>query len=452
MSAEVVEKALAKSTADEAVVIATSSSSVNLRWANSTLTTNGSTRDHSVIVVSIINRAFGVRAGTSFDDNAIEDLVRLSEADARSASAADDFSPLIKGEPDSGFAADADHTSAQVFDAFAQDLGKRFENATDDLRLFGFAKHDISTVWLGTSTGLRKRHSQPSGMIDWTAKSGHPRGSAWYGQATEDFSDIDVAQTVDELSKRLSWAKSSIDLPAGRYETLLPPAAVADLMIYAYWSASGRDAAEGRSAFSKPGGGTRVGERLAESALQLRSDPHDSELACLPFAVAGSSSSMSSVFDNGMSLRPTHWIKGGLLDSFIESRRGATERGVVATPAIDNLILDTAGTKSLDQMVATTERGLLVTCLWYIREVDPRRLLLTGLTRDGVYLVEDGEIKGAVNNFRWNESPLELLGRISEAGRSVRTLPREWNDFFRNTRMPALRIPDFNMSTVSPAN
>ena len=103
-------------------------------------------------------------------------------------------------------------------------------------------------------------------------------------------------------------------------------------------------------------------------------------------------------------------------------------------------------------MIASTERGLLVTCLWYIREVDPQTLLLTGLTRDGVYLIEDGQVVGAVNNFRFNESPVDLLGRVSEAGATVATMSREWGDYFSRTAMPALRVPDFNMSTVSAAS
>lgn len=102
--------------------------------------------------------------------------------------------------------------------------------------------------------------------------------------------------------------------------------------------------------------------------------------------------------------------------------------------------------------MAGTERGLLLTCLWYIREVDPERLLLTGLTRDGVYLVENGQVTGTVNNFRFNESPLELLGRISEVGRTEKVLCREWNDYFNRTAMPPVRVPDFNMSTVSQAS
>jgi predicted Zn-dependent protease len=123
------------------------------------------------------------------------------------------------------------------------------------------------------------------------------------------------------------------------------------------------------------------------------------------------------------------------------------------TPIIDNLIVEAAdGQGNLDAVVSGVERGLLLTTLWYIREVDPQTLLLTGLTRDGVYLVENGEVVGVVNNFRFNESPIELLKRVTHASKSELTLPREWNDFFTRTAMPALRVADFNMSTVSQAS
>ena len=111
----------------------------------------------------------------------------------------------------------------------------------------------------------------------------------------------------------------------------------------------------------------------------------------------------------------------------------------------------TGGSASMDEMIASTERGLLLTTLWYIREVDPTTLLLTGLTRDGVYLVEDGKVTAAVNNFRFNESPLDLLRRATQAGIAEPTLPREWGDWATRASMPSLRIPDFHMSSVSQA-
>jgi predicted Zn-dependent protease len=155
------------------------------------------------------------------------------------------------------------------------------------------------------------------------------------------------------------------------------------------------------------------------------------------------------VFDNGLPLAATEWLSAGTLTHLTATRHGAALTGLPVAPAIGNLILEGGTDRSLEEMVAGTERGLLLTCLWYIREVDPATLLLTGLTRDGVYLVENGEVTGEVNNFRFNESPVDLLGRATEAGRTERTLPREWSDWFTRAAMPPLRVPDFNMSSVS---
>ena len=169
--------------------------------------------------------------------------------------------------------------------------------------------------------------------------------------------------------------------------------------------------------------------------------------------MASSSGDDQSVFDNGLPLARTDWISGGTLTALRQTRETAALTGQPVTPEIDNLVLEVDdGTGSADDLVAGTERGLLLTCLWYIRAVDPQTLLLTGLTRDGVYLVENGEITGAVNNFRFNESPVDLLRRFTHASATVPAFSREWgDDYFSRTAMPALRVPDFNMSSVSQA-
>jgi predicted Zn-dependent protease len=345
----------------------------------------------------------------------------------------------------------------RVFGGFAPALGDAFDRARSaGLLLFGFAEHALGTTYLGSSTGLRRRHVQPTGRVEVNGKSTDPRGSAWVGRQTRDFTDVDVPALDAELRRRLGWSRRSVDLPAGRYETLLPPTAVADLMLPLYWSAGARDADEGRTVFSRAGGGTRIGERLASLPVTLRSDPAAPGLECAPFTVAAASGGgLQSVFDNGQPIRPTEWIRAGELAEMIRTRSWAAKTGAEPASPIDNLILDSpagAAARALDDMVAATRRGLLLTCLWYVRVVDPQTLLLTGLTRDGVYLVEDGEVTGAVNNFRWNESPVDLLGRIAEAGPTERCLPREWNEYLSRTAMPTLRIGDFNMSTVSQAS
>ncbi|MFI8765829.1 metallopeptidase TldD-related protein [Streptomyces sp. R-07] len=452
---EIVERALELSRADGCVVIADEESSANLRWAGNALTTNGVTRGRTLTVIATVDGAQGTASGVvsrsavTADD--LEPLVRAAEAAARAAGPAEDAQPLVGGVPASPDFTDAPaETSSAVFTDFAPALGEAFARARAGGReLYGFANHELTSSYLGTSTGLRLRHDQPNGTLELNAKSPDRSRSAWAGRSTRDFKDVDPAALDAELATRLGWAERRIELPAGRYETLLPPTAVADLMIYQLWSSTARDAVEGRTVFSKPGGGTRLGETLSPLPLTLRSDPNEPGLESSPFVIAHSSGDDSSVFDNGLPVGPVDWVKAGSLAHLITTRHTAGLTGLPVAPGAGNLILDGGGERSLEEMVAATERGLLLTCLWYIREVDPATLLLTGLTRDGVYLVENGEVVGEVNNFRFNESPVDLLSRATEAGRTEKTLPREWSDWFTRAAMPALRVPDFNMSSVS---
>lgn len=456
---DLIEHALELSKADGCVVIADERTEANLRWAGNGLTTNGQMHSRTVTVVSTIDRGEGVAAGVVTravtSANELEDLVKASEHAAESSSPADDAAPLVTPYPngDDWSAAPAT-TGIEIFDNFAPALGRAFKDSSGAGRqLYGFAEHIVTSTFVGTSTGLLRRFDQPTGRVEINGKSADLSCSAWAGAQTRDFSDVDVEALGAELSNRLDWAATRIDLPAGRYETLLPPSAMADLLICTYWTASARDAEEGRNVFAASQGQTRLGERLSPLPLTLRSNPVEPGLQCAPFEIARESSGgHQSVFDNGAPIKATSWISDGTLTEFIRTRNWAQRTGAKPRPAIDNLILDGGGTASLDDMIARTERGLLLTCLWYIREVDPQALLLTGLTRDGVYLIEDGKVKGAVNNFRFNESPVNLLSRITEVGRTEKTLPREWNDYFTRTAMPPTRVPDFNMSTVSRAS
>ena len=456
---DVAERALAISTADGCVVIAEESSEANLRWADNTLTTNGVTRGRTLTVIATIGGQEGMSAGVVSRSNVgldeVESIVRAAEAKARESRSAEDARPLPEGDgADASWDDSPAETSIDVFASVAPALGEAFQAARADERdLFGFAEHQVSTDYLATSTGLRRRHDQPTGRIEVTGKSADWSRSTWVGQGTRDFTDVDVSALDTEVRRRLGWAQRRVDLPAGRYETLLPPSAVADLLIYQYWSSIARDANDGKTVFSRPGGGTRVGERLTETPVRMWSDPAAEGLECGSFVVAGSSNAAQSVFDNGLPIKPTDWLNDGTLTALMQTRHSAELTGLPFTPGADNLLFESAGaSRGLEEMVADTERGLLLTCLWYIREVDPQTLLLTGLTRDGVYLVEGGEVVAEVNNFRFNESPVALLGRLAEVGFTERTLAREWNDYFTRTAMPAWRIADFNMSSVSQAS
>jgi hypothetical protein len=223
-------------------------------------------------------------------------------------------------------------------------------------------------------------------------------------------------------------------MPAGHYEALLEPSCVSDLGLGAYFFMTRRDADEGRSPYSNGGRGTRIGERLFGD-VTIYSDPGETGISATPFHVGVASDGATSVFDNGLPAARTEWARDGVLR---------------AVPYVNNLIVAGEG-PTLNDMIARTARALLVTCFWYIRTVDPQTALQTGLTRDGVFLVEDGEVKGAVNNFRWNMSPIATLAQATEIGRTGMALPREHDEFLR-AKAPPMRIERFNMSSVSQAS
>jgi predicted Zn-dependent protease len=459
---EVVERALQLSTTDGCVVLAQESSEANLRWAANTLTTNGVMRGRQLTVIATVGGSEGTATGVVGRSNVgldqVESLVRAAEDAARTGRSAEDARPLVTPDQapgsERGWDEEPAETSIGIFGELASTLGEVFLDARAGGReLFGFAEHQLHTTYLGSSTGLRVRHAQPTGRIEVTGKTADWSRSSWVGQSTRDFSDVDMTAVDAELARRLTWAKKRVDLDAGRYETLLPPSAVADLMAYMYWTAVARDADDGRTVFSRQGGGTRVGERLAEKPLRVWSDPAAEGIQCDPVVFAVQSGSSQSVFDNGLPIGETDWIADGELKALIQTRHSADLTGLPLTPGVDNLLMGSAdATRGLDAMIGDTDRGLLLTCLWYIREVDPQTLLLTGLTRDGVYLVEGGEVVAEVNNFRFNESPVDLLGRLTEAGLTERTLAREFGDYFTRSAMPTWRVGDFNMSSVSKAS
>ena len=459
MVAHWIDRALAAAAEAECIVLVDESSEANLRWANNALTTNGQMHDRAITVHVLAEveggTAVGSVSGPLTTDTDVEALVRRARASAVSGEPAADPAPLVAEGVDADFAEPAAATAITALADFATGLGgllASFGAAGD--RLFGFAEHRLTTTWVATSAGARRRHVQPMGRVEINAKRPATGASAWVGQYSSDFTDSDLTGHAAELNRRLDWARTTIDLEPGRYETLLPPGAVADLLIYAYWMMSAKDAAEGRTVWAQKGAtSTRIGERLSPQAIELRSDPAHPGIEQAPFAaVHAAVSGELSVFDNASPVGARSWIADGVLTDLFRTRAYAEANGGRFAYPTSNLIMDAAGTASLEDMIARTERGLLLTCLWYIREVDPETLLLTGLTRDGVYLIEDGKVVGAVNNFRFNESPVDLLGRITEIGVSAQTLCREWNDYFTHTVMPPVRVPDFHMSTVSQAS
>ena len=455
---DLIEKITSTATCDDCIVVVQDKTQANLRWAASTLTTNGVITQRSVTVIAFVAVEGGMAAGgVSRTDVALADIEKLLEeavAAAKAAGPADDYAPLATDLSIGDWHAPHVPTGPEVFSTFAPALGDMFSRSVaDSIELFGYSEHTSETTWVGSKGGLRLRKDSPVGRVEMTGKSHGRSRSTWAGVETRDFKDVSVADIDAQIRQRLTWQATTVDLPAGRYDTILPSGSVADLFTYMMWVSTARDAHEGQSVFSKKGGGTRIGEKLSNLSLQFFSDPQYKALPASNFVSTAVSSPFSSVFDNGQPIKRVDWLKDGVLQSLIQTRASAKLTSLDFTPIGENLVMSVDGASgSLEDLIKKVDNGLLLTTFWYIRMVDPNSLLLTGLTRDGVYHVKGGEVVGATNNFRWNDSPVSALGRIANAGATEWTQPREWAGDITNMAVPPLVIKDFNMSTVSPGS
>jgi predicted Zn-dependent protease len=454
---EAAEAVLSASRAQHTMVIVTSAATVNTRWAGNELTTNGHTTTADATVIAVHEGPDGLQVGSLTRPVADLDPVEVSAAalaSAQRAAPAGDAAPLVEGSravaPDwTGDAAGVSAADlAPVLGPLAAEIA---EDAADGREHFGFLEFTRTSTWLATSSGVALRHDQPAARLELTVQSHNRSRSTWQGFAGTDPGAADVAGLAAQARTELSWQERSVSVPAQRRTALLSPSAVADLMVDLLWGADARAALEGRSAFSRPSGTTMLGERLADRPVRLFSDPRLPEAPGTPFVVAPMSDDATSVFDNGLPLDAADWVRDGRLTGLVAPRALAARTGLPALMAPDNLALDGMGTGSAADLVSRTDDGLLVTCTWYNRMVDPQTHLITGLTRDGVYLVRGGEVVGRAGNYRFNESPLGLLARIADASAAVPALGREMADYFPRTVMPALAVTDFNFSSASDA-
>ena len=357
---------------------------------------------------------------------------------------------LVSGPQHSDFHDPASDLDVHEISHIANGLSEIF--ALRDQEFFGYAEQSLDTTYVGTSSGTRMRYSERTSRFELCAKSVDRKRSAWSGQGGTTLTDVDTHKHLIDVAQKLDIQLKQVDTAPGRHQVSLSPSAVSDLMIYLLWSSAARDAAEGRSAFSNVKGGTRVGEQLSSRKLTLATDPNISGIETFDHVVNLGSSALGSAFDTGLKIDRTELISDGVLTALGSSRHAAQTAKLPFTPLTDNIsLVDSQGRGSLTELAQRMGEGLLVTCLWYIREVDPQNLLLTGLTRDGVYVVSGGEIVGATNNFRFNESPIDMLSRVVDAGETVPCLPREWADWFSRAQVAPLTIEGFNLSTRSDA-
>ncbi|HVB14193.1 MAG TPA: metallopeptidase TldD-related protein [Candidatus Dormibacteraeota bacterium] len=436
-----------------AVAVGGKATSVNFRLANNSVTTNGREESSSVGMVALEQGRVGVQAGDLIDSSYVAELARQARVRAQQSPEAPDAMPLLTPGEAASRDGDAPGAAAEALPAdlepILDSVGGILEQARSaGIRCFGYAQATASQEQLGTSTGVSLEGRRQNASLTLTLKTSDLRRSVWGGATARRLADLDPTAMYRGLSQRLAWTEKSVALPAGHYQVLLAPSATSDMVVRLMWEMHARGADEGRTVFAGKSG-SRVGEAMYSSAVNLESDPLDPQMVVPNFVRCLGSSEYASVFDNGLAVPATVWVEGGVQQELICPRRWAQDHGHPVRPDVDNLTMRGTDT-SLDQMIASSERALLVTSLWYIRDVDRATLLLTGLTRDGVFLIEHGEVVGAVNNFRFNESPVGVLQRTVEVGKSELAFSREVGDELF-IKAPPIRVENFFMSSVSDA-
>lgn len=432
------DRVLAMSSADQTRVNVSSQWSGNTRFADASISTAGAFVDTSVTVTVTFGRRRASATTNVLDDAALKQTVDRAMTLARLSPEDPELMPELGPQTYVAVAAfiersaDLDPESRAAAVKRAVDAATGAGKAAGSVFVAGFLAANAQVMAVATSAGLFAYHRTTDADFSMTVRTPDGTGSGWAHGGARDWGAIDPASIGRIAAQKAVASRNPQTIAAGKYTALLEPQAVNDLIPLLAAALDARSADEGRSPFSKAGGGNRIGERVTDERVTLLSDPRDPSLLGAPFS------------GEGFPIQPVVWIEKGILRNLVYSRFWAQKQGKRATGAAlaGGLRLD-GGSKSTEELIAGCERGILVTHFFYIRSLDPRTVLNTGLTRDGTFLIENGKITRSLKNFRWNESPLLMLNRLDDIGRSEPTAA--------GRMMPALRIRDFDFTSLSDA-
>lgn len=435
----IAERILGFSTADDTRVNITSGMEGNTRFAVNQVSTAGDVTNAAVAVTSAFGRRVASATTNRFDDESLRQVVQTSERLAR----------LVPEDPEylgeltqqqyvetPGFF----ESTASLDPATRAEAVRRVTEpaARQNLLSTGFLSYLVGSTAVANKRGLFAYHAATRSNFTTTVRTPDGTGSGWAGVGHHDWNQVNTAELGERAIRKAELSRNPRAVEPGRWTVILEPTAVANMVSLMMFSMSARQADEGRSFFSRPGGGTRIGERFVDERVTIHSDPADSHLLNTPFS------------GEGLPNQRMSWIENGALRNLVYDRFWAQKHNRAPTGFPSGYYMQ-GGNSSVDEMVASTERGLLVTRLWYIRSVDPRTILFTGLTRDGTFLVENGRITTAVKNLRWNESPIFVLNNIEAMGRPTRVSASESGEVGNPVVVPAIKARDFTFTSLSDA-
>ena len=437
MAQALIDKVTKMSKADDVTVNVTSGYQADLRFAANQVSTSGGVINGQVGITSTFGKKHATAVTNDLSDDALQRTVAQSESLAKLSPDDPEVMPPLGPQtyqPGNGYF-DVTANLSPTDRARAALTALEPARKAGDLKAAGFIVVNTGSTAIGNRNGLFAYNRSTNANYTLTVRTDDGTGSGWAGAEHPDWRQIDFAGLASHAIQKARLSRNPVAIEPGRYTVVLEPQAVGDLVQLMGFALNARTADEGRSAFAKQGGGNKIGEKIVDPRVTIFSDPQDPQL-------------LSQPFDNqGLPLSRQVWIENGVLKQLFYTRFWAQKQSKQATGFPTSIKL-VGGTKSLDDLIKSTQRGVLVTRLWYLRSVDPRTILFTGLTRDGTFLIEDGKISKAIKNFRFNESPLFLLANLEDLGQAVRIGGTEQGG---PVVMPSIKAKDFNFTSLSDA-
>jgi predicted Zn-dependent protease len=435
-----IDRVLSFSKAEETFVSLSGGDRGNLRFARNTATTSGASSGYSLAVAA----SFGKRSGTvttaEFDDASLQRAVRNAEEIARLSPENPESMPALPPQTYAQSRAYFEDAATAGPEWRAKSVAPAIEMSKQKgVVSAGYVETAAQFQAVGNSKGLFGFDRFTSADYNLTARTPDGSGSGWASKSFNELRLLDPRKLATTAIEKAALSKNPVAIEPGKYTVVLEPSAMADLLVFFLFSANARPADEGRSFFSKKGGGNRIGEQVLGEKVNIHSDPFN------PLAP-------SVAFDGqGLPVKRENWVEKGVLKGLFYSRFWAQKQNAQPTAGPVNMIME-GGNATVDELIAGTERGVLVTRFWYIRPLDPQTLLLTGLTRDGLFLIEKGKVTRAVKNMRWNESPVVALNNVDAMTPSERVVSGEGIGGSGLALVcPAARIREFTFSSASDA-
>lgn len=435
----IARRALSLAHADETRVSINSSSTANTRFAVNQISTGGDSFDAVVTVISRFGKRSGSCSTNRLDDEGLRYAVDTSERLARLSPEDPEAMPELEPQRyQTGI--NWGESTASLDPAARAEAVRHIVGPARDSGLVstGFLEGITGSTAIANNKGLFAYNRSTASVLTTTARTPDGTGSGWAGATHHDWSRIDPVSLGARAADKARRSRNPVAVEPGRYTVIFEPTAVGNLVQFILGALNARAADEGRSFFSNSASGNKIGMKVVDERVTIVTDPFDAESAGNPFT------------SDGLPIQRTTWIENGIVKNLNYDRYWARKSGRAPTGGTGSVRMS-GGSVTLDDMIRSTQRGLLVTRFWYLRPVDPRTILYTGLTRDGTFLIENGSITKSVKNLRFNDSPIFMLNNLEVMGQPVRVSASEGGSPGTAIVVPPIKVRDFNFTSLSDA-